>query len=68
MQRGVARLSMLHGLRHCEVARRLSLREGTVRSHLTIARKRLLGSAQQNGVPQIGGDRYPRRMSTRSTM
>jgi len=40
-QRTVARLYLEYGFRHAEIARMTSLSEGTVRSHLSIARKRL---------------------------
>ena len=40
-QRTVALLYLQYGFRHSEIARMTSLSEGTVRSHLSIARKRL---------------------------
>lgn len=40
-QRTVALLYLQYGFRHAEIARMTSLSEGTVRSHLSIARKRL---------------------------
>jgi len=40
-QRTVAMLYLQYGFRHAEIARMTSLSEGTVRSHLSIARKRL---------------------------
>ena len=41
MQRTVASLALLGGFGHSEIARMMSLREATVRSHLALARKRL---------------------------
>jgi len=40
-QRTVASLYLVYGFRHSEIARMTSLPEGTVRSHLSVARKRL---------------------------
>jgi len=40
-QRTVASLYLVYGFRHAEIARMTSLPEGTVRSHLSVARKRL---------------------------
>jgi RNA polymerase sigma-70 factor (ECF subfamily) len=40
-QRKVALLYLKYGFRHAEIARMTSMSEGTVRSHLSIARKRL---------------------------
>jgi RNA polymerase sigma-70 factor (ECF subfamily) len=40
-QRTVASLFLVYGFRHSEIARMTSLPEGTVRSHLSVARKRL---------------------------
>lgn len=41
MQRAVARLHLIENLEHEEIAIMTSLSEGTVRSHLSLARKRL---------------------------
>jgi RNA polymerase sigma-70 factor (ECF subfamily) len=41
MQRVVARLSLVEGFDHAAVAEMLGLSEGTVRSHLSLARKKL---------------------------
>jgi RNA polymerase sigma-70 factor (ECF subfamily) len=41
MQRVVARLSLVEELEHAEIASMTGLNEGTVRSHLSLARKRL---------------------------
>lgn len=41
MQRAVASLFLVEGYDHAEIAGMLSLSEGTVRSHLSLARKRL---------------------------
>lgn len=40
-QRTVASLYLVYGFRHSEIARMTRLPEGTVRSHLSVARKRL---------------------------
>jgi len=40
-QHTVASLYLVYGFRHAEIARMTSLPEGTVRSHLSVARKRL---------------------------
>jgi len=40
-QRTVASLYLVYGFRHSEIAQMTSLPEGTVRSHLSVARKRL---------------------------
>lgn len=41
MQRVVASLFLVEGFEHAEIAEMLSLSDGTVRSHLSLARKRL---------------------------
>ena len=41
MQRVVARLSLVEGLEHQEIAAMTGLHEGTVRSHLSLGRKKL---------------------------
>jgi DNA-directed RNA polymerase specialized sigma24 family protein len=41
MQRVVARLHLVEELEHAEIAAITSLSEGTVRSHLSLARKKL---------------------------
>jgi RNA polymerase sigma-70 factor, ECF subfamily len=41
MQRVVARLFLVEGFEHADIASMTALREGTVRSHLSLARKKL---------------------------
>lgn len=41
MQRVVARLFLVEGFQHPEIAAMTGVSEGTVRSHLSLARKRL---------------------------
>jgi RNA polymerase sigma factor (sigma-70 family) len=41
MQRIVARLSLVEDFDHSEIAKMMKLSEGTVRSHLSLARKKL---------------------------
>jgi RNA polymerase sigma factor (sigma-70 family) len=41
MQRRVARLHLVEEFSHTEIAEMLNLNEGTVRSHLSLARRKL---------------------------
>ena len=47
MQRAVASLFLVEGFDHAEISEMLSLSEGTVRSHLSLARKRLRERLQE---------------------
>jgi RNA polymerase sigma-70 factor (ECF subfamily) len=49
-QREVAVLSFLYGYRHSEIARMMSLAEPTVRSHVSLARKRLRAELAEGGL------------------
>src|ERR1051326_5216492 len=53
-QRTGASLYLVYGFRHAEIARMTSLPEGTVRSHLSVARKRLRGAL--SACHRIGRD------------
>lgn len=49
-QREIAVLSFLYGYRHSEIARMMSLAEPTVRSHVSIVRKRLRAELGATGL------------------
>jgi RNA polymerase sigma factor (sigma-70 family) len=49
-QREVAVLSFLYGYKHSEIARMMSLAEPTVRSHVSLARKRLRAELAEGGL------------------
>ena len=49
-QREVAVLSFLYGYKHAEIARMMSLAEPTVRSHVSLARKRLRAELSDGGL------------------
>jgi RNA polymerase sigma factor (sigma-70 family) len=49
-QREVAVLSFLYGYKHSEIARMMSLAEPTVRSHVSLARKRLRAELSDGGM------------------